>query len=78
MSLILIEISFQESAARAAYFCTREHSRLLKLSALGISPGMPLKLIQKWPAYVVQCEENEIALESEASQNIYVWQTPKE
>ena len=58
-----------------AYFCTREHSRLLKLSALGISPGISLKLIQKWPAYVVQCEETEIALEPDVAKNIYVWQT---
>ena len=60
-------------SARVAYFCTREHSRLVKLSALGISPGIPLKLIQKWPAYVVQCEETEIALEPEVAKNIYVW-----
>jgi DtxR family Mn-dependent transcriptional regulator len=65
-------------SARVAYFCTREHSRLLKLSALGISPGVSLRLIQKWPAYVVQCEETEIALESGVAQNIYVWQTPQE
>jgi DtxR family transcriptional regulator, Mn-dependent transcriptional regulator len=65
-------------SASVAYFCTREHSRLVKLSALGISPGIPIKLIQKWPAYVVQCEETEIALEPEVAQNIYVWHTPKE
>jgi DtxR family Mn-dependent transcriptional regulator len=64
-------------SASVAYFCTRDHSRLLKLSALGISPGMPLKLIQKWPAYVVQCEETEIALEPDVAKNIYVWQTPE-
>jgi DtxR family transcriptional regulator, Mn-dependent transcriptional regulator len=65
-------------SARVAYFSTREHSRLLKLSALGISPGVSLKLIQKWPAYVVQCEETEIALEPGVAKNIYVWQTPQE
>jgi DtxR family transcriptional regulator, Mn-dependent transcriptional regulator len=65
-------------SANVAYFCTREHSRLLKLTALGISPGISLKLIQKWPAYVVQCEETEIALEPGVAQNIYVWRTPKE
>ncbi|HTY64750.1 MAG TPA: metal-dependent transcriptional regulator [Acidobacteriota bacterium] len=63
-------------SARVAYFCTKEHSRLLKLSALGISPGTALRLIQKWPAYVVQCEETEIALEPDVAKNIYVWQTP--
>ena len=62
-------------SARVAYFSTREHSRMLKLSALGISPGITLRLIQKWPAYVVQCEETEIALEPEVAKNIYVWQT---
>ena len=61
-------------SARIAYFATREHSKLLKLSSLGISPGIVLKLIQKWPAYVVQCEETEIALEPEVAKNIYVWQ----
>jgi DtxR family Mn-dependent transcriptional regulator len=60
-------------SVRVAYFSAREHSRLLKLSALGISPGMSLKLIQKWPAYVVQCEETEIALEPDVAKNIYVW-----
>jgi len=60
-------------SAKVAYFSTREHSRLLKLSALGISPGIMLKLIQKWPACVVQCEETEIAFEPEVARNIYVW-----
>ena len=64
-------------SARVAYFSTRKHSRLLKLSALGISPGTSIKLIQKWPAYVVQCEETEVALEPEVAKNIHVWQTPR-
>ena len=64
--------------ARVAYFSTREHSRLLKLSALGISPGSSIKLIQKWPAYVVQCEETEVALELEVAKNIHVWQAPQD
>lgn len=63
--------------ARVAYFSTREHSRLLKLSALGISPGTSIKLIQKWPAYVVQCEETEVALEPDVAKNIHVWQAPQ-
>ena len=61
-------------SARVAYFSTREHTRLLKLSAFGISPGIAIKLIQKWPAFVIQCEETEIALEPEVAKNIYVWQ----
>lgn len=65
-------------SARVAYFSTKEHSRMLKLSALGISPGISMKLIQKWPAYVVQCEETEIALEPDVAKNIYVWQSTVE
>ena len=65
------QLSVGESA-RVAYFSTKEHSRLLKLSSLGISPGINIKLIQKWPAYVVQCEETEIALEPDVAKNIYV------
>ena len=61
-------------SARVAYFSTKEHSRLLKLSSLGISPGITVRLIQKWPAYVVQCEETEIALEPDVAKNIYVRQ----
>ncbi len=64
--------------ARIAYLATREHACLTRLSALGLSPGAPLKLLQKWPAYVVQCDETEIALEAELARNIYVWQTPSE
>lgn len=63
-------------SAQIAYFSARDHSRLVRLSALGVSPGVSMKLIQKWPAYVVQCEETEIALEPEVAKSIYVWRTP--
>jgi DtxR family transcriptional regulator, Mn-dependent transcriptional regulator len=65
-------------SAHVAYFSAREHSRMLKLSALGVSPGASVKLIQKWPAYVIQCDETEIALEPDVAKNIYVWQTRQE
>jgi len=59
-------------SARIAYFTTSEHARMLKLATLGIRPGCQLKLLQKWPSFVVQCEETEIALEAEVVRNIYV------
>jgi DtxR family transcriptional regulator, Mn-dependent transcriptional regulator len=61
-------------SGRIAYVATREHSRLLRLSALGITPGIVLKVLQKRPSYVVQCDETEIALEAEVARCIYVWQ----
>jgi DtxR family transcriptional regulator, Mn-dependent transcriptional regulator len=68
------QLSVGESG-RIAYITTREHARLMKLSALGISPGITLKLLQKWPSFVVQCDETEIAIEQDVARNIYVWQT---
>lgn len=60
-----------ESAA-IAYLCTTEHARMLKLSSLGMTPGNRIKLLQKWPSWVFQCDETEIAVEEEVARNIYV------
>jgi DtxR family transcriptional regulator, Mn-dependent transcriptional regulator len=60
--------------ARVAYLCTREHSLMHKLSALGVTPGARIRLLQKWPSYVLQCDETEIAVEEELARNTYVWQ----
>jgi DtxR family transcriptional regulator, Mn-dependent transcriptional regulator len=59
--------------ARVIYLRANEHTVLRKLSALGIAPGVSLKLLQKWPSYVVQCDETEIAIEEELARNIHVW-----
>lgn len=59
-------------SATIAYLCTTEHARMLKLSSLGITPGNRLKLLQKWPSCVFQCDETEIAVEGEVAKNIYV------
>jgi DtxR family Mn-dependent transcriptional regulator len=58
--------------ARIVYLRAREHSLLKRLSALGIAPGVNLKLLQKWPSYVVQCDETEIAIEEELARDIHV------
>ncbi|HXF05548.1 MAG TPA: metal-dependent transcriptional regulator [Blastocatellia bacterium] len=63
---------------RIAYISTRAHPRLLRLAALGVTPGAPIKLLQKWPSYVIQCEETEIALEEEIAREIHVWRTTEE
>jgi DtxR family transcriptional regulator, Mn-dependent transcriptional regulator len=59
-------------SAIIAYLCTTEHTRMLKLSSLGLTPGNRLKLLQKWPSCVFQCDETEIAVDSEVAKNIYV------
>ncbi len=64
--------------ARVAYLSAREHSRLLRLAALGITPGASLRLLQKWPSCIVECDETEIAIETDVARNIYVWRNPQE
>jgi DtxR family Mn-dependent transcriptional regulator len=59
-------------SATISYLCMTEHARMLKLSSLGMTPGNRLKLLQKWPSCVLQCDETEIALEEEVARNIYV------
>jgi len=59
-------------SATIAYLAAREHTRMLRLSALGIVPGNQLKLLQKWPSCVLQCDELEIAVEEDVARSIYV------
>jgi DtxR family Mn-dependent transcriptional regulator len=65
-------------SARVAYLSSGEHARLLRLSALGITPGATVRLLQKWPSFVFQCDQTEIALEEDVARHIYVWQTHQE
>ncbi len=71
------QLSVGESA-RVAYLSSAEHGRLLRLSALGITPGATIRLLQRWPSFVFQCDQTEIALEQDVARHIYVWQTPHE
>jgi len=59
---------------RIAYISARNFPRLQKLSAFGISPGVTIRLFQKSPSVVVQCEETQIALEPDIARDIYVRQ----
>jgi DtxR family Mn-dependent transcriptional regulator len=59
--------------ARIAYLSTRNYPRFQKLSSLGLSPGVPVRVQQKFPSFVIQCEETQIALEEEIARDIFVW-----
>ena len=64
--------------ARVAYLSAPQFARLQKLSALGLAPGATVKLLQKYPSFVVQCDETQVALEEEIARDIYVWRAVKE
>lgn len=57
---------------RVSYIMARHHPRLHKLMSFGVAPGVKIKLHQKSPAYVIQVEETQIALEKEIISDIFV------
>lgn len=59
--------------AKVAYVSARNHRRIQMLSSLGIMPGIPVRIYQRYPSFVIQCEETQIALEEEIARDIYVW-----
>jgi len=61
--------------ATIVYITTRHHTRLDRLSALGVLPGNHLKLHQKKPAIIIQIDETNIALEASIAEEIYVKRT---
>jgi DtxR family Mn-dependent transcriptional regulator len=58
--------------ARVAYIATRDYARLQKLTSFGISPGVTVRLHQRRPAFVLECEETQLALEEAVAREIYV------
>ncbi|MFC1588479.1 metal-dependent transcriptional regulator [Planctomycetota bacterium] len=58
---------------RIAYISTPSHPRLHKLISFGLTPGVMLKVHQKYPSYVITCEQTELALEEDVARDIFVW-----
>jgi DtxR family Mn-dependent transcriptional regulator len=63
--------------ARVAYVNTKNYSRLHKLSSFGFTPGVKIKLQQRSPAFVLQCEETQLAIEQALAEDIYVLREPR-
>jgi DtxR family Mn-dependent transcriptional regulator len=57
---------------RIVFIAPREHTRLDRLSALGVIPGSILKLHQKQPSFVIKIGETELAIEEDIANDIYV------
>lgn len=56
---------------RISYFRTNDPALIHKLVSFGISPGKTIKIRQKFPAYVIQIDQTQIALEQEIAPDIY-------
>jgi len=55
-----------------AYLHLREGGRLERLLALGVLPGQPVALLQRYPSYVFRVGETQVAVDAELAGHIYV------
>jgi DtxR family Mn-dependent transcriptional regulator len=58
--------------AKIVFITPGSHSRLDRLSAMGVVPGTVIKLHQKKPAYVIQLGETMIAVDKDITREIFV------
>ena len=72
----LTELDIGQSA-RVAYINSKSDQQLHKIDNLRIRPGAVVTLHQRYPAYVVECEGSNIAMDEEIVANICVWQSPE-
>jgi DtxR family Mn-dependent transcriptional regulator len=57
---------------RVAYVALADHALSHQLANFGIAPGVPVRLHQRWPSFVLKCEETEVALEESIAKSIFV------
>jgi len=60
-------------SAQIAYVNCNNAQRLHKMNSLQFRQGTTIKLLQKKPTFVVNCEGADIALDSEVASDIYLW-----
>jgi DtxR family Mn-dependent transcriptional regulator len=64
-------------SGRIAYVYAESDSQLHKLDNLLLRPGVIIKLHQRRPSFVVECENSMIALDDTVAGNIHVWVGPE-
>ncbi len=57
---------------KIAYIHTKGRGRLQKLMAMGVTPGMPIRVIQRFPSHVFQIGRTQIAVDEEIANEIFV------
>jgi len=55
-----------------AYVAHVTHAIGHQLASLGVAPGVPVRLHQRWPSFVLKCEETEVALEESIARCIFI------
>lgn len=72
----LVELAVGQSA-RVAYINCKSDQQLHRIDGLCIRPGAVVTLHQRYPAYVIECEGSNIAMDEEIVSNICVWRQPE-
>ncbi len=57
---------------KIVYITTQHHTRLDRLTSLGVVPGNRVRLHQKRPSVIIQIDETHIALDTDIAREIYV------
>jgi len=73
----LVELKVGQSS-RIAYINCQSDQQLHRIDGLCLRPGAVVKLHQRYPSYVVECENSNIAMDEQIASNICVWREPKE
>lgn len=67
----------EEEAGKVAYIFAPEQDKLNKLMAMGIVPGAPISLLQRFPSYVFESGQSQFAVDREIADSIYVRVVPR-
>ena len=59
--------------AKCAYVYSQDDRQMHKLDNLFIRPGTVIRLHQRRPSFVIECEGTMIALDDDVAANIFVW-----
>jgi len=62
------------ATVKIAYINTLSNSRMHKLSHFGIMPGAMIKVHQRYPSFVVQCGNTQVAMEEAVAREVFVLQ----
>jgi len=72
----LTELSVGQTA-KVAYINSTNNQEFYRMDSFRLRPGAMVTLQQTYPAYVVECEGSNIALDEEIIANICVWHYPE-
>ncbi|MBI5511362.1 MAG: metal-dependent transcriptional regulator [Deltaproteobacteria bacterium] len=57
---------------RVTFVKAKDHARLHRLTAFGLTPGTIVQMHQRFPAYCIRFEGTELAINADAAEDIYV------